>query len=44
MKAIVLVRDKVVKIRYNEDSELNGLMDALLTVPNLDIRDRKFTG
>lgn len=44
MKAIVLPRDRVVKIRYDEDSELNRLMDALSTVPDMDVQDRGYRG
>lgn len=44
MKAVVLSRDKVVKIRYNKDSELSRLLDALLTVPDIDLQDRGYRG
>ena len=43
MKAIVLSRDKVVKIRYTE-SELNDLLEALTTMPGLEIQDRGYRG
>ena len=43
MKAIVLSRDKVVKIRYIE-SELNDLLEALTTMPGLEIQDRGYRG
>ena len=43
MKAIVLPRDKVVKIRYNE-SELNDLLEALTIMPGLEIQDRGYRG
>ena len=43
MKAIVLSRDKVVKIRYTE-SELNDLLEALTTVPGLELQDRGYRG
>ena len=44
MKAIVLSRDKVVKIRYNKDDKLNDLLDALTTVPGLELIDRGYRG
>ena len=44
MKAVVLSRDKLIKIRYNEDSDLNNLMDALRTVPGIDIHDKGYRG
>ena len=44
MKAIVLSRDQVVKIRYNKESELSRLLDALLTVPDIDVQDRGYRG
>lgn len=44
MKAIILPRDKVVKIRYNESDKLSDILDALMTVPGLEIQDRGYTG
>ena len=44
MKAIVLSRDKVVKIRYNENDKLSELLEALMTVPGLELTDRGYTG
>ena len=44
MKAIILSRDKVVKIRYNEDDKLNELLEALMTVPGLELQDRGYRG
>ena len=44
MKAIVLPRDKVVKIRYTENDKLNVLLEALMTVPGLEIQDRGYRG
>ncbi len=44
MKAVVLPRDKVVKIRYNETDKLSELLDALMTVPGLEIQDRGYRG
>lgn len=44
MKAIVLSRDKVVKIRLNENDKLNELLAALMTVPGLEIQDRGYRG
>ena len=44
MKAIILSRDKVVKIRYNEGDKLSDLLEALMTVPDLEIQDRGYKG
>lgn len=44
MKAIVFPRDKVIKILYNNDTKLSQLKDALMTVPGMELQDRKFTG
>ena len=44
MKAVVLSRDKVVKIRYNEGDKLSDLLEALMTVPGLEIKDRGYRG
>lgn len=44
MKAVVLSRDKVVKIRYNEGDKLSELLEALMTVPGLELIDRGYTG
>jgi len=44
MKAIVFSRDRVVKIRYNEDDKLNELIEALSTVPGLEVIDRGYKG
>ena len=42
MKCIILTRDNLVKIRYNDDSELNRLMEALGNVQDLDVQDRGY--
>ena len=42
MKATVLPRDKVVKIRYSKDDKLNELLDALMTVPGMELIDRGY--
>ena len=42
MKATVLPRDKVVKIRYSKDDKLNELLDALMTVPDMEVIDRGY--
>ena len=42
MKAVVLSKDNLVKIRYNDDSELNRLMEALGNVQELDVQDRGY--
>ena len=44
MKAIVLSRDRVIKIRYNEDDKLNELLEALITVPGMELIDRGYRG
>jgi len=44
MKAVVLSRDKVVKIRYNEGDKLSELLEALMTVPGLELIDRGYKG
>ena len=44
MKAIVLSRDRVVKIRYNEGDNLNLLLDALRTVPGMELEDKGYRG
>ena len=44
MKAIVFHRDRLVKIRYDNDSELNGIIKALSTVPTLDVDKRGYKG
>ena len=42
MKAIILPRDKIVKIRYNKDDKLNEILDALSTLPGMEIIDRGY--
>ena len=44
MKATVLTRDRVIKIRYNEDDKLNELLEALTTVPGMELIDRGYRG
>lgn len=45
MKAIILPRDKVVKIRYNNDSELPDLLTELHKISNLVVEnERKYKG
>ena len=44
MKAIVISRDRVIKIRYNEDDKLNELLEALITVPGMELIDRGYRG
>ena len=44
MKAIVLSRDRVIKIRYNKDDKLNELLEALTTVPGMELIDRGYRG
>ena len=44
MKAIVLSRDRVIKIRYNEDDKLNELLEALITVPGMELIDKGYRG
>ena len=42
MKAIVLPRDKVVKIRYNENDQLLELLELLTTVLGMEVIDRGY--
>ena len=42
MKAIVLTRDKVVKIRYDQDDKLNDLLAKLIEVPDMEVIDRGY--
>jgi hypothetical protein len=42
MKATVLPRDKIVKIRYNKDDKLNELLDALMTVQGMEVIDKGY--
>lgn len=44
MKAIVLSRDRVVKIRYNEGDNINTLLDALMTLPGMEVIDGGYRG
>lgn len=44
MKAIVFSRDKVVKIRYNNDTELPDLLKELRKIPNMEIKERGYMG
>ena len=44
MKATAFPRDKVVKIRYNEESELPDLLEELRKIPNMEIKERGYTG
>ena len=43
MKAIVLSRDKVIKIRYN-GTELPDLLKELRKIPNMEIKERGYMG
>ena len=42
MKAIVLTRDRIVKIRYKEDDKLNELLELLTTIPGMELIDRGY--
>ena len=44
MKALIFTRDKVVKIRYDKDSELSDLLKELRKIPNLDIDVKGYVG
>ena len=46
MKTIVLTRNKLVKVRYNEDEsdKLNDILDALITVPGMKLEDKGYRG
>ena len=40
MRAIILSRDKVVKIRYNENESINDLLEKLMSVPGMELEDK----
>ena len=42
MKATVLPRDKVVKIRYSKDDQLLELLELLSIVPDMEVIDRGY--
>ena len=44
MKALIFTRDKVVKIRYDKDSELPIILVELCKIPNLDIDVKGYVG
>lgn len=44
MKTIIFRREKVVKIRYNRDSELTRLINALTNLPEMEVVDRGYRG
>ena len=44
MKAIVLSRDRVIKIRYNEDDKLNELLETLTRIPGMELIDKGYRG
>ena len=44
MRVMVFPRDKVVKIRYNEDTELPDLLKELRKIPNMEIKEGGYTG
>lgn len=44
MKTIVLTRNKVVKVRYNEDDKLDDILDALMSVPGMELEDKGYRG
>ena len=37
IKAIVFTMNQVVRIKYNNDTELDNLLKALWTVPGIDV-------
>ena len=37
MKALIFTHNKLIKIRYNKDSELSVLLKELRKIPNSDI-------
>lgn len=43
MKALIFTRDKVVKIRY-DNNELPDLLKELRKIPNMEIKERGYTG
>ena len=44
MRAMIFSRDKVVKIQYDEDTELPDLLKELRKIPNMEIKERGYTG
>jgi len=44
MNAIVLPRDRVVKIRWNEGDNINKLLEMLASVPGMKVIDRRYRG
>ena len=44
MKCIILKRDKVVKIRYNENESINDLLEKLMSVPGMELEDKGYRG
>lgn len=44
MRAIVLSRDKVVKIRYEENESINDLLEKLMSVPGMELEDKGYRG
>ena len=44
MRAIILSRDKVVKIRYNENESINDLLEKLMSVPGMERIDKGYRG
>jgi len=44
MKAPVFSRDKVVKIRYDNNSDLPDILAGLRKIPDMEIKERGYTG
>ena len=44
MKVLIFTRNKLIKIRYNKDSELPDLLKELRKIPNLDIDVKGYVG
>ena len=44
IKGTVFTQDKVIKIRYNEETELPDLLKELRKIPNMEIKERGYTG
>lgn len=44
MKVLIFTRDKVVKIRYDKDSELPDLLKELRKIPNLVVDVKGYVG
>ena len=44
IKGTAFTRNKIIKIRYNEDTELPDLLKELRKIPNMEIKERGYIG